>query len=172
MPPHRDIIRLQATAGTRPDPQPGSEHQQLHPTLMTIAFYMFLYCIDISFTECWNRGCGTPTRMAASSRPGRWIKGDTSEKSLQKFDRWIIAYQAWPSKCLNSEDQQLTEPQKWVILSAIGGTDLHDIIRKAGIIPTDRAKRNPPPMAVGILWIRATIPYWHPTSNAGTPLEQ
>ena len=102
------------------------------------------------------------TRLAASTQPGKWVRGDTSEESLRRFDRWIIAYQIWASHCLDVVDPILTESQRWDCLIAIGGACLHDIIQEVGIITSRKPDADPTPLAEGIDMIQTTIPKHQP----------
>ena len=102
------------------------------------------------------------TRLAASTQPGKWVRGDTSEESLRRFDRWIIAYQIWASHCLDVVDPILTESQRWDCLIAIGGACLHDIIQEVGIITSRKPEADPTALAEGIDMIQTTIPKHQP----------
>ena len=76
----------------------------------------------------------TLAQIAASIHPGKWVKGETSEDSLKKFDRWIEAYTRCTNLCLINPQQKLTLPRQWDLLISTGGNDLHNIIKEAQII--------------------------------------
>ena len=63
------------------------------------------------------------------------MKGESSEDSLKKFDRWIESYIRWTNLCLINA-QPLAMPRQWDLLISTGGHDLHNIIKEAQVIIT------------------------------------
>lgn len=58
-------------------------------------------------------------QVAASAHPGQWVKGETSEENLRKFNLWIEAYQHWTSLVLHGANWG--DVLKWNLLIVTGG---------------------------------------------------
>lgn len=71
------------------------------------------------------------------------MKGDSSEDSLKKFDRWIEAYMRWTNLCLINTPA-LARPCQWDLLISTGGQDLHDIIKEVQVIRRCHQSRTGP----------------------------
>ena len=74
--------------------------------------------------------------ISASLHPGGWTKGEGTEENLRSFNQWFEAYGRWTNVCMKGIDLDIT--QKWDLFVATGGTDLHDVVKEAGIVMEQR----------------------------------
>ena len=74
--------------------------------------------------------------ISANLHPGGWTKGEGTEENLRSFNQWFESYERWTNVCMKGMNLDIT--QKWDMFVATGGTDLHDIVKEAGIIMIQR----------------------------------
>ena len=74
--------------------------------------------------------------ISANLHPGGWTKGESTEENLRSFNEWYESYQRWNNVCMKGMALDIT--QKWDMFVATGGTDLHDVVKEAGIIMWER----------------------------------
>ena len=76
--------------------------------------------------------------ISANLHPGGWTKGENTEENLRSFNQWFESYGRWTNVCMRGVDMHIT--QKWDLFVATGGSDLHDVIKEAGIVMEERAR--------------------------------
>ena len=83
--------------------------------------------------------------ISANLHPGHWVKTEAAEENLRSFNEWFDSYQRWTNVCLRGV--QMDDSMKWDMLVAAAGTDLHDIMKEAGIVTVLRNGANAIPWA-------------------------
>ena len=78
--------------------------------------------------------------ISANLHPGNWEKSEDADENLRSFNEWLEKYRRWTNICVRGIN--MDDSMKWDMLVATAGTDLHDVMKEAGIITERREARD------------------------------